>query len=218
MLHYTQEVSAMSENLISKKELLEITQITYGQLYRWKRKSLIPEEWFIKKSSFTGQETYFPKDKILERVEKILNLKEDLSLDALAEAFSPHLKTLAMSKELVLSHALFNPEVLKLYQMNFKEVLEFPDLLGLLICQEHLLSGVISTEEGMRLIEFLQKTLPELPEKEFDLLYLRRLGMGIWVLVDSKSVWLTEEDTKRVLSFSIQPYIEKLKTQCHDMS
>ena len=51
------------EELISKKELLEVTNISYGQLYRWKRKKLIPEEWFIKKSSFTGQETYFPKEK-----------------------------------------------------------------------------------------------------------------------------------------------------------
>ena len=64
----------MEENLISKKELLEVTNISYGQLYRWKRKKIIPEEWFIKKSSFTGQETYLPKDKILERIEYILSM------------------------------------------------------------------------------------------------------------------------------------------------
>jgi hypothetical protein len=59
----------MDENLISKKELLEITGISYGALYRWKRKNLIPEEWFIKKSTFTGQETFFPKDK--ERLDSL---------------------------------------------------------------------------------------------------------------------------------------------------
>ena len=37
----------MLEELISKKELLELMEISYGQLYRWKRKNLIPEEWFI---------------------------------------------------------------------------------------------------------------------------------------------------------------------------
>lgn len=42
-------------NLISKRELLENTGISYGQLYRWKREGLIPEEWFIKRASFTGQ-------------------------------------------------------------------------------------------------------------------------------------------------------------------
>ncbi|MFD2879095.1 DUF4004 family protein [Paenibacillus rhizoplanae] len=49
----------MEEDLISKKELLDETGISYGQLYRWKRKQLIPEEWFIRKSTFTGQETFF---------------------------------------------------------------------------------------------------------------------------------------------------------------
>ena len=65
----------MEEMLISKKELLELTDISYGQLYRWKRKNIIPEEWFIKKSSYTGQETFFPRDKILERINKIKALK-----------------------------------------------------------------------------------------------------------------------------------------------
>lgn len=51
----------MEIELISKKELLPLTNISYGQLYRWKRKNLIPEDWFIKKSVSTGQETFFPK-------------------------------------------------------------------------------------------------------------------------------------------------------------
>lgn len=53
----------MEEQLISKKELLEETSISYGQLYRWKRKNLIPEEWFIRKSTFTGQETFFSESR-----------------------------------------------------------------------------------------------------------------------------------------------------------
>ena len=78
----------MEENLISKKELLEVANISYGQLYRWKRKKIIPEEWFIKKSSFTGQETYLPKDKILERIEYILLMKDEISLDDMANMFA----------------------------------------------------------------------------------------------------------------------------------
>jgi len=66
---------------ISKKELLEQTGISYGQLYRWKRERLIPEEWFVKRSAITGQETYFPKLQILDRIEAILDLKEDHSLE-----------------------------------------------------------------------------------------------------------------------------------------
>ena len=58
---------AISLELISKKQLLAETGISYGQLYRWKRERLIPEGWFIKQSSYTGQETFFPKEDVYKR-------------------------------------------------------------------------------------------------------------------------------------------------------
>lgn len=76
-------------NLISKKDLLAMTGISYGQLYRWKRERLIPEEWFIKQSAYTGQETFFPREQILSRVKSILELKDLYSLDELARILSP---------------------------------------------------------------------------------------------------------------------------------
>lgn len=77
----------MGEELISKKDLLERYGISYGALYRWKRKGLIPEEWFIKKATVTGQETFFSKELICERVELIQNQKDDFSLDELSKQF-----------------------------------------------------------------------------------------------------------------------------------
>lgn len=74
--------------LISKKELLERYNFSYGALYRWKRKGLIPDEWFIKKSTVTGQETFFPEKLICERIEMILSKKEDVLLDKLAKELS----------------------------------------------------------------------------------------------------------------------------------
>lgn len=74
----------MEQELLSKKELLERYGISYGALYRWKRKGLIPEDWFIKKATVTGQETFFPKTLICERVELILGQKDEKSLDELA--------------------------------------------------------------------------------------------------------------------------------------
>lgn len=77
----------MEQELISKKELLEIYEISYGALYRWKRKGLIPEEWFIKKSTVTGQETFFPRQLICERMELIKKQKDDVSLEELSRQF-----------------------------------------------------------------------------------------------------------------------------------
>ena len=72
------------EKLISKKELLERYGMSYGALYRWKRKGLIPEDWFIRKATTTGQETFFPERLITERVELILRSKNEWELDELA--------------------------------------------------------------------------------------------------------------------------------------
>ncbi|KEO85268.1 DUF4004 family protein [Tumebacillus flagellatus] len=74
---------------ISKKELLTLTGISYGQLYRWKRQNLIPESWFQKQSASTGQETFFERERILERIRLILELKDQYSLEELAGILSP---------------------------------------------------------------------------------------------------------------------------------
>ncbi len=78
-----------AEELIPKKEVLRLTGISYGQLYRWKRLGLIPEAWFIRRSTFTGQETFFPKEKILKRIEDILRLKDAYPLEELVRLLSP---------------------------------------------------------------------------------------------------------------------------------
>ena len=76
------------EKLISKKDLLSRYGISYGALYRWKRKGLIPDEWFIKKATVTGQETFFPRGLICERMELIQKQKDETSLEELSKQFS----------------------------------------------------------------------------------------------------------------------------------
>ena len=66
------------EQLISKKELLDMYGISYGALYRWKRMGLIPQDWFIRRSAPTGQETYFRREQIIPRMELILERKASL--------------------------------------------------------------------------------------------------------------------------------------------
>ena len=88
-------------DLISKKELLEVTGISYGQLYRWKREKLIPEEWFIKQSSYTGQETFFPKEQIINRVNSIMKLKDDCSHEEIAKILAPEMSANISKKDLM---------------------------------------------------------------------------------------------------------------------
>ena len=75
------------EALISKRELLERYGISYGALYRWKRMGLIPEDWFLRRSTSTGQETFFYRQQICPRMELILSRSD--SLDRLAQELHP---------------------------------------------------------------------------------------------------------------------------------
>ncbi len=92
MLYYHQDVTLLRReeagilgNLISKKELLLRYNISYGTLYRWKRMGLIPDDWLVKKSTYTGQETFFDEQQICERVEAIIARKDQESLEDIAK-------------------------------------------------------------------------------------------------------------------------------------
>ena len=92
----------MEEELISKKELLEQYQISYGALYRWKRMGLIPEGWFLRRSAPTGQEPYFRRTQICPRIELILQSKDRVSLEALAAALQGQKQAAAAERTLIL--------------------------------------------------------------------------------------------------------------------
>ncbi len=102
----------MSEELISKKEILEAYEISYGALYRWKRIGLIPEEWFIKKSTVTGQETFFPRKQICERMDIIKRQKDDVSLEELSKILSSE------SKKLLVIDTVFGKRIFNLSDIN----------------------------------------------------------------------------------------------------
>ena len=98
----TEGGTGLEEELISKKELLEQYQISYGALYRWKRMGLIPEGWFLRRSAPTGQETYFRRTQICPRIELILQSKDRVSLEALAAELQGQKQTAAAERMLIL--------------------------------------------------------------------------------------------------------------------
>ena len=103
----------MEDKLISKKDLLQRYQISYGALYRWKRKGLIPEEWFIKKSTVTGQETFFDEKTICERIDLIISQKGDTALDALAALLAPPKEGKTLAVVTAAGTRSFRPEEIK---------------------------------------------------------------------------------------------------------
>jgi len=203
----------MDENLISKKELLEITGISYGALYRWKRKNLIPEEWFIKKSTFTGQETFFPRDKILDRIAKIQSMKEGFSLDDLAGIFSPNLEATYLSKDEMVERSIVNKSTMDFLVRLFGniEIFSFEKILYSRILNKALISGNVSLEEGKLLLETLEEHYKKYEGRSCELVFLRKMGIASCFLISSPCEFYFETGTSIVFKINIANCIEELK-------
>jgi hypothetical protein len=203
----------MDEELISKKDLLQTTGISYGQLYRWKRKNIIPEEWFIKKSSFTGQETFFPKDKILERINKIKDMKEDLSLDDLAEKFSPKPTEVILTEGMLLAKNIVTQSTLNIYKTmhNKLESFNFEQILYMSILERFLMSGEVSFEEGKSILNNLEENYNNFKGKDCEIIFIRKFGIGLSILLLVPGEFYIENGAKLVLRVNVAKFIEELK-------
>lgn len=205
----------MERELISKKELLELTGISYGQLYRWKRKRLIPEEWFIRKSTFTGQETFFPKDLILSRIDHIINKKDDLSLDELAEklSHSPLLPDLYATPEELRRRNIVSMVVLERYgdKLGSEQVYSFQRILPLFAINQLLANGEINLDEGELLLETLNEQWPKPDGKPYELLFFRKMGVSSCLLASIPADLHFDKAVKVVARISLVELVEQLK-------
>lgn len=203
----------MEEELISKKDLLELTNISYGQLYRWKRKGLIPEEWFIRKSAFTGQETFFPKNKVLSRIDKIINMKEDISLDDIADVFSPNVDNMSLSSDEITNRNIVTKDVFKIY-MDFKgevKMFDFNDILSVYILNKVIISGNVSMEEGKLVLEVLREGLIKWNGVPGEIFLMRKLGVFSCFLVSPPCGICFDNGIRLIDRIKISTVIEELK-------
>lgn len=202
----------MSDNLISKKELLELTGISYGQLYRWKRKDLIPEEWFIKKSAFTGQETYFPKEKILDRIDKILNMKDGLSLDEIADMFVPQLEDVSLKDNEIQNRNILKEMTINIYKGLHKNesIFSQDEILFMYIMEKFMDTGDVSLEEGKLILIEVEKRYKELEDKNYDVLLVRKFGVAMVLIIKSEAKYFIEAGVKIVHAENILKALEEL--------
>jgi hypothetical protein len=209
----------MDKELISKKEILDIKGISYGQLYRWKRKNLIPEEWFVKKSTFTGQETFFPREKMLERIDKIIGMKENLSLDDMADMFSPMLKDILLNKQELVAKGIVSQMTCDIYESIYAtkentEVIEtftFDKILYITVLEKFLNSGGVSVEEGKIILQNLEENYRNFKDKGCQIVFLRKIGISISFLVGTPNEIYFDKSIKYVEKLNIPDLIEELK-------
>lgn len=201
----------MSEELISKKELLDLTGISYGQLYRWKRKDLIPEEWFIKKSVSTGQETFFPREKIIERIEKIIELKDEASLDELAYRFSNTIKDIKITRSYLVN--IIREDII----IKFEEIVDVPNvyeennIFALFLYNKLINLGSLSLLEIKEIVQIANKDYKLIDNKEYELIIKRKLGVCYFYVNVDKINLFNDEDSILIAKININELIEEIK-------
>ncbi len=141
----------MDEELITKRELLQVAEISYGALYRWKRMKLIPDDWFIHRATVTGHETFLPRKKVLQRIDEIQNLKATMSLDEIAIHFSPAASGKAVLSLGEVAAVGIAPTPIMNQYLAIRPLEQFSqqELLGLLIFSNLLQGGSVSRDEAM---------------------------------------------------------------------
>lgn len=204
----------MEEKLISKKDLLELTGISYGQLYRWKRKKIIPEDWFIKKSVSTGQETFFPMEKILVRIREILSLKDESSLDELANMFSNDVKNAEILRKYILERNIVSLIVLEKFEetRGVKEKYSSEELILILAFDYLINSSMVSFEEASNLINAIEFGYEEIKEGE-KLILKRKLGVLFYYLSNRSEDVIEDKLAKKILEIDF----DKIKKQVNSI-
>ena len=194
----------MDIQFISKKELLVECGITYGQLYRWKRKKLIPDEWFIRKSTYTGQESFFPREKILKRISDIQKYKNTYSLDELAEILNKD-NTPKDEKK------INNESLIQKWSDYFKQEIgeellnSYPEdeaVYAGVILNDVMNQNILSLSELIELREFLinRGTLKFNAELYINL----KLGLAFYFIVEKNSQIILEDNVKTIYSTHIE--------------
>lgn len=162
---------------ISKKDLLKTTGISYGQLYRWKREGLIPEEWFVKRSSPTGQETYFPQEKILKRIHAIQQLKDSYSLEELARILTPEISNRLFCEEDLEHFDELDIEVAADFMDAMsKDCFVFLEVLVMIALSQAMVDTAITEEERTHAVSFLSKQMSEMHSADYVLELLQAQG------------------------------------------
>jgi DNA-binding transcriptional MerR regulator len=191
-----------------------MTGISYGQLYRWKRQNLIPESWFIKQSSVTGQETYFVKDLILKRVEFILEHKDQYSLEELATMLSPEQADRSYTSDEVrrlegIDSAVVTQfeRVLEKAQFTYLELLFITTVSQ--VKQELQPSDDVITD----LVWSIRDWLPHQRSASCRLVVCKRGEQIFTLLIDQDSTVFPDTKTERLNSYDLSVLSQELKLQ-----
>jgi hypothetical protein len=201
----------MDENLITKKDLLALTGISYGSLYRWKRQKLIPDQWFIHRSTFTGQETFFPREEILERIKRIQDLKDGMSLDEIAETFSPATREVNFTPAMLETSGLAARPAIDLFlaATNDPGPYSFERLFQVYFFDRLLKAGDLGRDDAVTALMLIRGAHKMDGGQQF--LALRKLGVTTCLLVEAGNQLTCDRECKVIMNTPLAKWVAELK-------
>lgn len=205
----------MEEQLISKIELLKVANISYGTLYRWKRLGLIPESWFIHKATEIGQATYLPREKVLNRIARIQELKNELTVEQMQELFSANVKSFKIPLKDFRELDLVSKIAITAFTSVFplKEYLDFNDVFSMYVVDHLMKLNGFYLEDAKQVLRLLCKYLSKETSKDYQLLLLRKMGVPMTVLVKGDEEILLEDNTEIVACANLVEFESALKNR-----
>lgn len=205
----------MEELLISKQDLLRVTHISYGTLYRWKRLGLIPESWFIHKATDIGQATYLPREKVITRIERIKELKSELTVEQMQELFSANVKSFKIPLKDFVELNIVSKLAVTAFTSIFptKDHLDFNDVFSMYVVDHLMKLQGFYLEDAKQVLRLLCKYLSRETSKDYQLILLRKMGVPMTVLVKGDEDILLEDSTEIIACANLTEFESALKNR-----
>ena len=151
---------------------------------------------------FRSQETYFRRAKILERIELILSMKDDVSLDEIAALFNKEEGEKTVDIEQVIAKEVVSTSAIEIFNNLYSGIKEIDkkELIALAVIEKYLLQSMITIDEMKMIIAMLNESFSKLYKEGSNLLLFRKFGISFivgcnnldGVVVDSSAIKIIE--------------------------
>ena len=203
---------------ISKKDALRETGISYGQFYRWKRMGLIPDSWFQRRATFTGQETFLPRAKLLDRIRRIQELKDRYPLEEIARMLSPDAAQASYRRADVDAMGLLSPRTRTVFpEVAEPEEFVFLDLLALALVRRLLAEARLSDERIRLAAETFRLRFDDLGQEASERYLVIFLKQGVHLAALHTGKLLCDGATEVISSVSLNELTEEVKVRLRSM-
>ena len=152
-------------------------------------------------------------DKILARIDRIKELKNELTVEQMQELFSANVKSFKIPLKDFKDLEIVSKLSITAFCANYpgKELLDFNDVFGMYVVDHLMKLNGFYLEDAKQVLRLLCKYLSVEASKDYQLLLLRKMGVPMTVLVHGEEEILLEDNTEIIACANLVEFEEALK-------